>query len=580
MWNIIKSNLGSKKQHILPENNNINDLVHKFNCHFINSTGNVYNVNTQRTVNISKNEVTFFLEPVTNSELINTVKLLKNNRSYGIDEIPVHIIKTCIYDIADPLCHIINASFQTGVFPDTLKIALIIPIFKKGDPNDFNNYRPISLLSSFSKIFEHLVSVRLINFFNKYNLFNSNQHGFTKSKSIETALFEYTNRILTVLEDRKLACGVFLDLSKAFDSVDHALLLTKLDSYGVRGIANNLFRSYLQNRKQVVSISKNGIHELSTERNVISGLPQGSVLGPLLFNIFINDLFKITINTEHLIINYADDTNLLICGNDHAHMAAQCEECFRTVCEWFHTNGLSLNRSKTACVIFRSSVNTNVPTCIKFGGNLLEPTASVRFLGVVMDGLLQWSSHIDKLCNQCNSACYALRILRCTVSGTTLRTIYYATFYARVRYGIIFWGRSTAIDRVFVAQKRAIRIICNIQRDVSCRTIFRRNNLMTVHGIYIYECVMFLFKNRQYFSDARTDHNYRTRLGDTCYVYPIHRLTKTEKGLYYSCLKLYNKLPLNIRSIDSSSLFRRELRCYLITLEPYSLAEYLSPYEI
>lgn len=196
-----------------------------------------------------------------------------------------------------------------------------------------------------------------------------------------------------------------------------------------------------------------------------------------------------------------------------------------------------------------------------------------RFLGLNIDHQLKWGSHINNLCLKLSSACYGLLNLKKLLDIPDLKTVYYSVFYSRVRYGIMFWGQSPEISKIFLLQKKAIRIILNMRKLDSCRGSFKNNNILTVYGMYIFESIMFMHKHINYFNNSHFCHDYDTRLKSVNYRYPKHRLTVTEKGLYYSCIKLYNYLPLSIRNCNDSC-FKYNLKRYLITTEPYSLAEY------
>ena len=234
-----------------------------------------------------------------------------SSKATGPHSIPTEILKLIKPNICHPLKEIINLSFATGIYPDILKIAKVIPIFKnKGDELLVSNYRPISLLSNVNKIFEKLAYSRLYSFLNLHNCIYELQFGFRAHHSTNHALISLTEMIRNALDNSNFACGIFIDLQKAFDTVDHEILLKKLDYYGVRGLANNWFKSYLSNRQQFVSI--NGFN--SKNLTMKYGVPQGSVLGPLLFLIYINDLHKaIKYSVTHL---FADDTNLLVTNSN------------------------------------------------------------------------------------------------------------------------------------------------------------------------------------------------------------------------------------------------------------------------
>lgn len=202
---------------------------------------------------------------------------------------------------------------QTGIFPDCLKIAKVSMVYKGGNKNDLKNYRPISVLPIFSKIFEGGINIRLQKFFTKHNVITESQYGFQKEKSTELALTDIKNRIITNIENRLYTLGLFLDLSKAFDYIQHNILLSKLQSYGVRGMTSNLIESYLRNCKQFVSVDKIRSQELEIKH----GVPQGSILGPLLFLVYINDITDIP-NSPHLVM-YADDTNVFSTIQKHPY---------------------------------------------------------------------------------------------------------------------------------------------------------------------------------------------------------------------------------------------------------------------
>ena len=219
-------------------------------------------------------------------EIINQLE----NKSTGPHSIPIKLLKLVPDLILMPLCKIINHSFQTGVFPDALKISEVIPIHKGGSTEELNNYRPISLMSIFEKIIEKIMHKRLCEFLQEHNILFQNQFGFRKNNSTSFALIEITEKIKETIDNKKYGCGIFIDLRKAFDTVNHEILLRKLDHYGIRGMAQNWFKSYLTNRKQYVSL--NG--ESSELKQIACGVPQGSCLGPLLFLLYINDLPNIS----------------------------------------------------------------------------------------------------------------------------------------------------------------------------------------------------------------------------------------------------------------------------------------------
>ena len=227
-----------------------------------------------------------FLTPVTEIEVKDIISILNPSKSVGPNSIPIELLKVIGSSISPLLGLLVNQSFQSGTFPNKLKIARVISLFKKGNPELPSNYRPISLLPIFSKIFEKLMYRRLYRFLEIHKVLYSLQFGFQENHSIDHAQVSLTEAVSNTLDNKRFGCGIFIDLQKAFDTVNHAILLSKLEHYGVRGCALEWFRSYLSDRNQYVSVNGSNSKLLS----ITCCVPQGSVLEPLLFLIYINDL--------------------------------------------------------------------------------------------------------------------------------------------------------------------------------------------------------------------------------------------------------------------------------------------------
>ena len=317
---------------------------------------------------------------------------LDSTKSVGPNSIPTKILKLLKNDISGQLVDIFNMSFTSGIFPSALKLAKVIPVYKKDSKLDFSNYRPISLLSNLDKILEKLMYTRIVKFFNNNNLFYLLQFGFRQNYSTMHALISLTETIRKYLDEGKFGCGIFVDLQKAFDIVEHDMLLTKLEHYGVRGLANDWFKSYLSDRKQFVSI--NG-HD-SNLASVLYGLPQGSVLGPLLFLIYINDLNQaIKFCKVH---HFADDTNLVHSSKSITNLNKYVNLDMKNLTVWLNANKISLNVQKTEMVIFkhqRKKIDSEVK--IKLSRKRLYPTDSVKYLGVRIDEDLNWKHHVSDI---------------------------------------------------------------------------------------------------------------------------------------------------------------------------------------
>ena len=282
-------------------------------------------------------------------EILKIIKSLKNTNSTGYDDFSTKFVKLSASLIAPALVKIFNLAINTGIYPDSLKIAKVIPVFKKGDQMSVNNYRPISILSPINKIFEKILYSRLIKYIDKSNILYKYQFGFRKNHSTEHALIELVDQIKLNMGGNKMTCGIFIDLSKAFDTVNHKILIDKLEHYGIRGKALDIFKSYLSNRKQYVQL-ENSKSELCP---IYIGVPQGSVFGPLFFILFINDLYKCC--PDGKVRLFADDTTIFFHKNNIKDIISTGKLIMIQLAIWLKANKLTLNAEKSSFTIFKSS---------------------------------------------------------------------------------------------------------------------------------------------------------------------------------------------------------------------------------
>ena len=315
---------------------------------------------------------------------------MKPGKGLGPNSLPTSLLKLTEKVISKPLSIIINNSFEHGEFPDIFKIAKVIPVYKKGSKLDRTNYRPISLLSNISKIFEKLMHTRLYGFLNKFNRLYKYQFGFRNKHSTTHALINITEAIRKALDEKSFACGVFVDLQKAFDTVNHDILLTKLNYHGVRGIALKWFNSYLTNRSQFVSIND----KLSIIRLMNCGVPQGSILGPLLFLVYINDLHECIVHSTAY--HFADDINLLLINNSLKKLNKHINHDLSNLVQWLRANKISLNTKKTELILSKSK-KTNISKYLNFriGGQRISPSKTIKYLGIKIDEHLSFLPHIN-----------------------------------------------------------------------------------------------------------------------------------------------------------------------------------------
>ena len=461
--------------------NDPKEIANEFNCYFSNIARKLQSSIHYQDQNFNDylqnpSEKNFFITPTNKYEILDMINNNINNKACGPNSIPnkiLHIIKPII---AEPLSDIINLSFTTGIYIDKLEIAKVIPIYKEKDDKLLcKNFRPISLLSNINKIFEKIMHKRLYGFLEDQKCIYENQFGFRKKHSTTHALLDLTEDIRQALDNNRFSCGVFIDLQKAFDTVDHSILLKKLEYYGIRGVANNWFQSYLKNRKQYVSIA--GCESDIAKMDI--GVPQGSVLGPLLFLIYINDLHKAIkfSKTRH----FADDTNLLIENNSLKQLKKHLNYDLRKLVNWLKANKISLNCSKTELIIFRHpNKQINYDLKIKINGKKLIESDFVKYLGINLDPHLNWSYHTDCLSSKLTRAAGMLAKIRHFVSTATLRNIYFGIFSSLLTYGCQIWGQfsNKHICRLQHIQNRAIRIINFAKFREPSDPLYNKSNIL------------------------------------------------------------------------------------------------------
>ena len=579
-WSIINNNLNNKRSknkiHEIKINNNLvtdpYQIAQHLNTYFIDLPAKLNDDlgenNTEIRFNPNSNYPTLFLKPATESEIYNIIMELKNSDSSGLDNLSSNLIKQSVCYLVRPLTFLINLSLSEGTFPSVLKTARVFPLHKKGDNTLSENYRPVALLSTISKILERVIFNRIIEFATQHNIISDSQHGFRKNRSTETAIMSFLNNLYENLDQNKKCIGLFMDLSKAFDLVNHRILIEKLTKYGLRGKVNDWVMSYLTNRTQLVEV--NGVK--SKKLNIKFGVPQGSVLGPLLFLLYINELPGFF---DDFLIMFADDNSYLCCRNTFETAISNVQTSLTKFSDHFKSNRLFLNISKTVFIIFSPRYNIQDKShLIKIAGKSIEQVCHTKFLGIYIDNALNWDAHIDSVAKKLSSVCYALYRLSKISSMTTVLAYYYANFISRATYGILFWGSSCHFERLFKLQKKAVRNIVGVSKYTSCRNLFKELNILTLPSIYILEILLYVKNNLSKFLPNNYNHDYQTRECNNLST-PLHKLSKYEESPRYTGIKLYNKIPDFIKSIENIKSFKNEAKKYLIGKCFYSVNEYL-----
>lgn len=583
-WNIINNNT----KHNFPKNsisqikqngkilNNPEDIARAFNDYFIDTvkpTKNNQVPQISNNQNLKYNPNSIFIKPCIAEDIIQIIRTLRNSKSTGVDGITTKVIKYVGSIISLPLSHIINLCISSGIYPNKLKTSIIKPIFKKEDRENMQFYRPVALIPIFSKIIEKIIYKNFYDFFESYNIIVKEQYGFRKKKTINMAVFDFLYKIYDKLDKSFPIAALYMDMTRAFDYVDHNVLLNKLYVYGIRGIALELVESYLRDRLQITHIArinatlKQELIYASNSRVVKYGVPQGSVLGPLLFIIYINDLPSI-INFPMVL--FADDSTALFCDSKKDALENDINNSLSNIINWLQSNNLLINLNKSKIMNFRIRQSQHKSLDINYLGTKLDEVENTRFLGLSIDNKLTWQTQIDMVCKKINKYSYALHMLRKVVSRSAVLTAYHAFVASTLRYGIIFWGNATDRDMVFKAQKRCIRAICNLRQTDSCRPYFQELQILTVPSMYIFEISKFVKTNPHNF-EIRNN----LRIGNKMQVV----VTKTA-FLYNSVVgmapKIFNKLPRHIRDTQCIDKFKDALYKLLMAKTYYSIKDFIN----
>lgn len=559
-WNVIK-----KLNNNLPQRNSHQISPDEFNNFFVNSILNIKKKVQSTSANTNnfaqKNApvlVNFKFRPVEPNELIDAANRLSNSDSKDVYNMSNNLIKCIIHSIAKPLTFCINNFLQNGTFPDVLKISRICPVFKRGQMDYPGNYRPIAIIPVISKLVEILVHNQVSKYFEDNNLFDPNQFGFRKNISTLNAMDQLTRFVFSSFERKDFAQATLCDLSNAFDCVDHDDLLNKLSYYGVKDAALNFFESYLLNRKQKVFI--NG--QWSQEVSVDFGVPQGSVLGPFLFLVDINDLSTSVGSTTIL---YADDTTFLNTNNDFNSLKKLNTETLLAASNWFESNGFLLNEAKTQSICFRLRP-------LPQNQILQNHLESVKFLGIYFDSTLTWGHHIDYITPRLSRTIYLLRRLTHCVKYDYVRTAYFAYFQSIIRYGLLLWGNCSRIEEVLLLQKKAVRILTNSDPLAHCKPLFIKTKIQTVINLFIFDLANYALNSPQFLKYS--EHKYTTRHKDKA-VIDYHRLSKLTNSHIVLSLKVYNKL-INGISRHGGKTLKNKLYDWLLDNPFYDINDFFS----
>ena len=430
----------------------------------------------------------FLFKPIKEDDILKAIDSLKPKTSYGQDRITNKLLKYIKHETAWPLMMIMNQIFSSGIFPNSMKVAKVIPLYKKNERNVFDNYRPVSILSSVSKVFEKIMHNQIYEHFSSRNLFYPSQYGFRRNHSTEYAAMELVERIINEMDNNNIPINIFMDLSKAFDTLDHQILFCKLEHYGLRGKSLELLKCYLSNRSQYVEIN----NVQSNLLRITCGVPQGSILGPLLFIIYLNDLPYVTKQLKTLV--YADDTTLFatINSDDFTTIEDGINDELKSISDWLKLNKLSLNIQKSKAMLFHTPTRQVQTPDLYIDAIKIDFVDEFNFLGLVLDKNLKWKSHVNFIAKKINKTVGVMTRLKNFLPRNALYNIYNALILPHLNYCSLIWGWQS--DCLFKIQKRAIRTITKSKYNSHTKRLFKELNTLKIKDICALHDYKFCYK--------------------------------------------------------------------------------------
>lgn len=581
-WKFLNETLGrSTKKHITLHDSNGNDILSDsikadlFNNHFLNSIRDlkskilVYpsdNCNMLRT--LSQFNTRFVFNHTTYDEIQKEVLNLSVTKSCGHDDISPKVINACHTNITPHLHAIFNSIVTTKIYPEVLKIHKVIPIPKEKNANTIDRYRPISVLPVINNIFERILHRQINAHFEGNHLLSKFQYGFRKGCGTEEATINIQNHICKMLDmGYRGVTGIFFDLTKAFDMIDHKILIRKLQYYGIDGPDLVLLQSYLQSRKQFVQI--NG--SKSEIRHIIHGVPQGSVLGPLLFAIYINDLENLNFTGQ--LFMYADDICLFYPYKYEEGVKPYIERDAALLFEYMRINKLFINQAKTKLICFKPHCTSNSNFGIYVDGELIPEVNSVKYLGLQFQSNLAWDQHIMFLKSKISPVIGILYKFKNKFNRETKLLIYQTLIQSHINYLALIYGykRSSELKMLQRLQNRALKTVANLPMTHSTKSLYSEifPNILPIHGTYKLQIISYVFKclngighhtigfmqNQNVFS---TRNQLQLRVA-------LCRTETTKQRIEHAGSKEFNNLPRHIKECTNIFHFKKMLKQYLLS---------------
>ena len=494
-------------------------------------------------------------------EVIKYVNEIDINKSSAIDGIAARALKDCLLAIPEKVSELFNESFRSSVIPQAWKVGTVVPLQKDGNKADVANLRPVTLLPVIGKILEKIVNKRLMDYLETNELLDPFQGGFRPDHSTISTVAYFTDDIYRGINMREFTLSIFVDLKKAFDTVNHSILLKKLSKLGVGGLLHRWLTDYLKDRKQ--KTFANGL--TSDEGNVLCGVPQGSILGPTLFLVYINDLRNVIMDSKTFL--YADDTVVSVTGNNLNHMTDLLEGDLRRLDIWFRKNKLTLNAKKTNYMIFglRSRLKEVVQHKLRFGDRNIDRCISFKYLGVILDPVLNFNMQAESAYKKIVYRVHQMAVLRDSMGNDTMLNMYKTMVLPHADYGDIFYGvaRKAILEKMQIVENKALRMCKGLEYRYPVIPTHQLAKISKLEPRRKMHLVNFMYK-QQSNSDLINNRNVFTRAHDaTLFLCIKPKNESSKKSALYRGAVAWNNLPVYVRNIDDYEKFKLNRKKWL-----------------
>lgn len=506
---------------------------------------------------------------VTNAEVYSIIDKLKHSTATVHNNISSNMLKKCNESLHKPITKLVNLSLQSGVVPDELKISQVTPIFKSGSKTEMGNYRPISVQSPLAKVLEACMKMRLVEFLEDNNYFSPNQYGFRTKSSTLSAVVDITSYIQSQLDKGRHAAGLFIDLKKAFDTVDHRILITKLKGAGLHPKQVQWFRSYLTNRKQYVKI--NCVH--SELDDISCGVPQGSILGPILYLIYVNDIQFLRLFGRLYL--FADDTALVYEADSVSELYHMIQEDLKLLCIWFKKYKLTINIDKTVYIVFsKKNKIGEVTSYPMINGKQIQLVENVKYLGLIIDNRLTWEKHVAGIRKKIATLVGLFYKLNHFIPDHLRKQIYFSNFHSHFLYLMPVWStcNKTLFSNADILHKRALKCLYNLERRFPTEALYQHTLVLPLQTYVLMSNVTLIFKLKHHLLHSNVNieeflptHTHATRHHQH-FVPPRPLTTKFGiNGILYKSISAFRSLPPQISTLVSLNQFKLKLKIHFLS---------------